>query len=85
MELRAGGDCFDWYFLSMAHWQLGHKEEARKWYDKAVEWTEKNNPKEEDLPRFRAEAAELLGIPLKPPAAKEKTEQKPKAESGKRQ
>jgi tetratricopeptide (TPR) repeat protein len=76
MELRSGGDAFDWFFLAMAHWQLGHKDEARKWYDKAIQWMEQNKPADEELRRFRAEAAELLGIPLKPPAAKEKTEGK---------
>jgi uncharacterized protein HemY len=62
MALRNGGDSFDWFFLTMAHWQLGEKDEARKWYDKAVEWTDKNQPDNEELRRFRAEAAELLGI-----------------------
>ena len=56
------GDATDWFFLAMAHWQLGDKDEARKWYDKAVEWMDKNQPKNEELLRFRAEAAELLGI-----------------------
>jgi tetratricopeptide (TPR) repeat protein/serine/threonine protein kinase len=62
MELRKGGDAFDWFFLAMAHWQLGHKDEARQWYDRAVEWMEKNPPKNEELKRFRTEAAELLGV-----------------------
>jgi hypothetical protein len=26
--------------LSMAHHRLGHREEAKKWLDKAVAWTE---------------------------------------------
>jgi tetratricopeptide (TPR) repeat protein len=62
MEYTSGGDANDWLFLAMAHWQLGHKDEARTWYDKAVQWMEKNKPKDEELLRFRAEAAELLGI-----------------------
>jgi serine/threonine protein kinase/tetratricopeptide (TPR) repeat protein len=53
---------FDGFFLAMAHWQLGHKDEARTWYDKAVAGTEKNKPRELDLARFRAEAAALLGV-----------------------
>ena len=56
----------------MAHWQVGNKEEARRWYDKAVEWMEKNKPDDEELRRFRAEAAELLGIPEKRQPEKEK-------------
>jgi tetratricopeptide (TPR) repeat protein len=63
MELSKGGDSFDWFFLAMAHWQLGQKEEARKWYEQAVQWMEKNSPQDEELLRFRAEAAKLLGVP----------------------
>jgi tetratricopeptide (TPR) repeat protein len=65
MELRKGGNSFDWFFLAMAHWQLGNKDEARKWYDKAVQWTDKNQPNNEELRRFRAEAAELMGVEKK--------------------
>jgi tetratricopeptide (TPR) repeat protein len=60
MELRKGGDSFDWFVLAMAHWKLGEKDKAREWYDKAVEWMDKNEPNNEELRRFRAEAAELL-------------------------
>jgi eukaryotic-like serine/threonine-protein kinase len=62
MELRDGGDASDWFFLAMAHWQLDQKDAARSWYDKAVEWTDENQSQNEELRRFRAEAAELLGI-----------------------
>src|SRR5262249_39005981 len=63
MKLRPlGGDSFDWYFLAMADWQLGHKEEARNWYVQAVAWMDKFEPKNEELRRFRAEAEELMKI-----------------------
>jgi serine/threonine protein kinase/tetratricopeptide (TPR) repeat protein len=62
VELRSGGDAFDFFFLAMAHGRLGEKERAREWYDRGVAWTEKNRPEDEDLRRFRAEAAELLGV-----------------------
>jgi serine/threonine protein kinase/Tfp pilus assembly protein PilF len=61
MELR-NGDAWTWFFLAMACWQLEKKEEARKWYDQAVQWMEQNQPKNQELGRFRAEAAELLGV-----------------------
>ena len=35
---------------------------ARKWYDQAVEWMDKNQPTNKELRRFRSEAAELLGV-----------------------
>jgi Flp pilus assembly protein TadD len=60
MELRKDGESFDWFFLAMGHWQLGEKEKARKCFDQAVQWMEKNQPKDEELRRFRAEAEELL-------------------------
>jgi len=62
-ELLGGKELsFNAFFLAMAHWQLGNKDEARNWYDLAVEWTEKNKPQDEELKRFRAEAAELLDV-----------------------
>jgi serine/threonine protein kinase/WD40 repeat protein len=82
MELQKGAqESFDTFFLAMAHWQLGsagvsdanqrarHQDEARKWYEKAVRWMDKNQHQlesnkewQEELRRFRAEAEELLGM-----------------------
>jgi tetratricopeptide (TPR) repeat protein len=62
IELRKGGDSCDWFFLAMAHWQLGNKDTAREWYEKAVEWAEKNAAANDELRRFRAEVAQLLGV-----------------------
>jgi tetratricopeptide (TPR) repeat protein len=61
MALRQGGNAVDWFFLSMAHWQLGARDEARKWYDRAAERAD-NNPNNQELGRFRAEASALLGL-----------------------
>jgi tetratricopeptide (TPR) repeat protein len=60
-ELRQGGHSFDWFFLAMAHWRLGNHHEARRWFDKAIEWMDSNQSKNEELVRFRAEAEELIG------------------------
>ena len=62
MELSKGGGAEDWLFLAMANHRLSDKVAARTWYDKAVAWMDKNKPKNEELARFRAEAAELLGL-----------------------
>jgi tetratricopeptide (TPR) repeat protein len=62
MAFLAGGDSRHWFILAMAHGQLGNKAEARKWYDQAIKWMEKNQPKDGQLRRYRAEAAELLGV-----------------------
>jgi len=61
-KARSGGDSDDFFFLAMAHWQLGDKDKAREWYDKAVQWMEKNKPNDEELRGFREEAAKLLGV-----------------------
>jgi tetratricopeptide (TPR) repeat protein len=65
MGFRDGGDSFDWFFLAMAHWQLGDKDQARQWYAKAVSWMEEHRAKDQELARFRAEAEELLGMKQK--------------------
>jgi tetratricopeptide (TPR) repeat protein len=62
VELRQGGDAFDWFFLATAHHHLGNAREARAWYDRAVKWTQTNRPEDEELKRFRAEAAAALGV-----------------------
>ncbi len=63
-QLREG-DSYDWFFLAMAYWQLGQKEKARPYFDKAVQWMDKNMPNGGELGRFRAEAAELMKIETK--------------------
>ncbi len=68
MSLSNGGNSYDFFFLAMAHYHLGHKDEARTWQAKAVEWMDTHKPKNPELLRFRAEAVELLGIPLPNPA-----------------
>jgi serine/threonine protein kinase len=65
MELRNGGDSFDWFFLAMAHWKSGRVDEARKRYEQAVEWMAKNQPGNAELRRFHAEAAEVLQVSAK--------------------
>ena len=62
MQLRNGGDSYDWFFLAMAHWRLGEKEKGRQWFDGAVQWMDKNMPTDKDLGRFRTEAAQVLKI-----------------------
>jgi serine/threonine protein kinase/tetratricopeptide (TPR) repeat protein len=50
------------FFLAMAYWQQGKRKKARQWYDQAVQWMDKSQPKDKELRRVRAEAAELLGM-----------------------
>jgi serine/threonine protein kinase/WD40 repeat protein len=66
-EGLASGKYFAWnaFFLAMAHWHLGEREQARKEYGQAVLWMDKNHPQNEELRRFRAEAALVLGVQQK--------------------
>ena len=64
-ELQNGSNCFNWFFLAMSHEKLGDKERARRWYDRATQWLDKNQATNEELRRFRAEAAQVLGVDRK--------------------
>jgi tetratricopeptide (TPR) repeat protein len=66
MKLRGGGDGFDWYFLAMAYWQQGDKEEAQCWYRRAERELAKTNIYLDPIRRIQAEAAFHLGITDKP-------------------
>jgi tetratricopeptide (TPR) repeat protein len=70
--MPAGADAYQWLFLAMNHWRLGHQEEARRWYARADEWIDHNKEKLDqqkqqsgpmtDAFRLRVEAAELMGL-----------------------
>jgi tetratricopeptide (TPR) repeat protein len=62
ISLGKGEDdwCLNWIFLAMAHWQMGDKDEARKYYDQATTWIEKTNTGDIVLRHFQDEAEELL-------------------------
>jgi serine/threonine protein kinase/uncharacterized protein HemY len=63
MSLRSGGDGWEWFFLAMAYWQLGDREQARAWYERGRRWTQDARGKEGSrIGRFQAEAAALLGL-----------------------
>jgi superkiller protein 3 len=60
-----GGDLYHRFFLAMAYWQVGEKEKARAAFEQGVQWVDKNQPTNEELRRFRAEAEKLLEIEKK--------------------
>jgi tetratricopeptide (TPR) repeat protein len=66
LPLQSEGASVDGFFLAMAHWQLGEREKARAWYDRAVQGMDKNRPHDQELQRLRTEAAALLGIKEEP-------------------
>jgi tetratricopeptide (TPR) repeat protein len=63
-ELRRTAAAWDWYFQAMAHWQLGDRDEARRYYELADYAMGMFGPtyQNEQLRGFAAEAAELMGV-----------------------
>jgi serine/threonine protein kinase len=59
--LRGVDDSYNAFFLAMAHWKLGHRDEARHWYEKGLAWM-KPYPTDPELVAFRTEAAAVLEI-----------------------
>jgi hypothetical protein len=59
----------DQFYLAMAYWRVGRQQDARLWYQRAVDWTVANKPGEETFIRISTEASELTGLanPLAPP------------------
>jgi tetratricopeptide (TPR) repeat protein len=56
------GSGWSYFCLAMAHGQLGHKDQARGWYDKGVQWMKKDRFDSRQLSGLRAEAEQVLGI-----------------------
>jgi len=55
-------EALELFFLAMAHWQLGQKDEAWRRYDQAVEWMDKNRPRDLLILPVRREATKLLSV-----------------------
>jgi hypothetical protein len=51
--------------LAVAHHKLGHKQEARKWYNRAVEWMKKHALQGDELRRLRTDTAKQIGLQAK--------------------
>ncbi len=65
------------FALAMARWDLGAKDQAQVWYDKAAAWMDQKKRGDDESRRYRAEAAALLGRSDAPkPADKEKPQSK---------
>src|SRR5262249_3982641 len=58
---RASGSAWQWFWMAMAHEQLDHKDEARRWYFSSLDWMATAQQKE--LRDLQAEAAAVLGLP----------------------
>ena len=61
-KLRKGDDGRDGFVLAMAHWRQGDRDEARAWFDKAVQAMQRGGSTDDELTQLRTEAAALLGV-----------------------
>jgi eukaryotic-like serine/threonine-protein kinase len=66
--LSKGGNAFDFFFMAMAHHQLGHKEQAEANYAKAIRDSESGAALIEPIQHLRQEAEGLLGKKSEPVA-----------------
>jgi tetratricopeptide (TPR) repeat protein len=58
---RITGSAWQWLWMAMAHWQLDHKDEARRWYYLSLDWMA--TAQEKRLRDVQAEAAAVLELP----------------------
>jgi Flp pilus assembly protein TadD len=59
-QLGGGGESRIWLLLAMTHWRLGHRQEARDWYEKAADWVSNRHPFEQDNYSLLAEVESLI-------------------------
>jgi tetratricopeptide (TPR) repeat protein len=73
MSLQKVNPLTEQLFMAMVHWKLGHEQQARQWFERAARSMNDSGRRDDDLVRFRAEAAALLGISDAPsPSAQKK-------------
>jgi Tfp pilus assembly protein PilF len=61
IELDAGNDPTDYFFLAMAHWRRGDKSDAEQFFQHGVDSASKDAPSQSEWRMFWGEAAEVLG------------------------
>ena len=74
VPLHPGGCGLDDFVAAMAHARLGHRDQARRAYDRGVARTAESKSGDQELSRLRAEAAALLGVTDTPKSASKKEE-----------
>ena len=64
VELRNGGDGWDWFYLAMAEHRNGNDTAAQQWFEKGVEWCgEQNSRTRKGIQPLYDEAAKYVGFP----------------------
>jgi eukaryotic-like serine/threonine-protein kinase len=66
MQLRSGGDPYDWFFLAMVRDHQGQRDTALQWFNRAQHWMDAHphlDPRAElELHGFQAEAVRVLKL-----------------------
>jgi tetratricopeptide (TPR) repeat protein len=61
VQIFGGGSGRQWFYLAIAHGQLGHQAEARQWYYRSLDWM--MTAQDKDLRDVQSEAAAVLELP----------------------
>jgi Flp pilus assembly protein TadD len=69
MEIRAGGDPYDWFPMAVVCARQGRKEEARRWFDRAEASPDAKERSDAGLLQLWIEAAKAVGSPAPESAA----------------
>ncbi len=59
---NGNGEVWDWFYLAMAHAQLGSQEDAKRWFEQGATWT-KTPRRLKQVRELYEEAAQLLNQP----------------------
>ena len=59
----AGANEWEWFYESMAQWQLDHRDEALRIYQKAIDQMARQDSRQVKLRGYQADASLLLGLP----------------------
>jgi len=64
MQLRSGGDPYDWFFLAMVRHHQGQRDTSLQWFNRAQRWMDAHSPQGPltELSRFQAEAICVLKL-----------------------
>lgn len=54
------GEGYDWTILAASHAQLGHADEAKRWYGLATAWLERSQNRDQALAELHAEARKVI-------------------------
>jgi tetratricopeptide (TPR) repeat protein len=62
-SLEGRMDGYNFFWLAMAHWQLGEEATGREWLNRAILWGDRDSWNKQQLLNYRREAEDLMTEP----------------------